>query len=81
MRPPTDRHARKRPFAGWMKRLANLKPSSSESQKNATQTKKAAAKNNPYAQHPALQGELHLGRTGHLGTAARPRHEQQVDGA
>jgi hypothetical protein len=31
-----------------MKRLANLKPSSSESQKNATQTKKAAAKNNPY---------------------------------
>jgi len=41
-----DRHARKRPFAGWMRRLANLKPSSSE-----TPNKKkaaAAAKNNPY---------------------------------
>jgi hypothetical protein len=49
MRPLADRHARKRPFAGWMKRLANLKPSSSsESQKATAQTKKAAAKNNPY---------------------------------
>jgi hypothetical protein len=38
----TDRHARKRPFAGWMKRLANLKPSSLESHK------KHGAKNNPY---------------------------------
>ncbi|KAH4310188.1 hypothetical protein HBH64_148030 [Parastagonospora nodorum] len=51
--PPHDRHARKRPFAGWMKRLANLKPSSSDSPggsgngKKAT-AKKAAAKNNPY---------------------------------
>ncbi|KAL6706170.1 hypothetical protein ACN47E_006086 [Coniothyrium glycines] len=41
---PHDRHARKRPFAGWMKRLANLKPSSSETPSK----KKAAAKNNPY---------------------------------
>jgi hypothetical protein len=53
MRPSEDRHARKRPFAGWMKRLANLKPSSSDSPgssgngKKAT-AKKAAAKNNPY---------------------------------
>ncbi|EOA92210.1 uncharacterized protein SETTUDRAFT_153176 [Exserohilum turcica Et28A] len=44
-----DRHTRKRPFAGWMKRLANLKPSSSDapSKKNNT-TKKALSKNNPY---------------------------------
>ncbi len=50
-----DRHARKRPFAGWMKRLANLKPSSSESpsaRKNGSaqhaKVKKGGAKNNPY---------------------------------
>lgn len=46
---PKDRHARKRPFAGWMKRLANLKPSSSETpSKKDSAAKKAAAKNNPY---------------------------------
>ncbi|KAI8934359.1 hypothetical protein NX059_009094 [Plenodomus lindquistii] len=45
----TDRNARKRPFAGWMKRLANLKPSSSETpSKKHSAAKKAAAKNNPY---------------------------------
>ena len=44
-----DRHTRKRPFAGWMKRLANLKPSSSDApNKKSHTTKKAAAKNNPY---------------------------------
>jgi len=48
------RHARKRPFVGWMKRLANLKPSSSDSpsgsgKKNSGSKKAtAAAKNNPY---------------------------------
>lgn len=60
MAKPEDRHARKRPFAGWMKRLANLKPSSSESpskKSNGTsppKTKKGAAKNNPYPEsgHP-----------------------------
>lgn len=54
---PKDRHPRKRPFAGWMKRLANLKPSTSDSpnasnKKNQNsahpKSKKAAAKNNPY---------------------------------
>jgi len=46
---PHDRHTRKRPFAGWMKRLANLKPSSSDApNKKSHTTKKAAAKNNPY---------------------------------
>ncbi|KAL5118337.1 hypothetical protein ACEQ8H_003686 [Pleosporales sp. CAS-2024a] len=48
-----DRHARKRPFAGWMKRLANLKPSSSDAPSSSGTSKKAAtkkggAKNNPY---------------------------------
>lgn len=44
-----DRHPRKRPFAGWMKRLANLKPSSSDSLgKKGNTTKKGTAKNNPY---------------------------------
>lgn len=43
-----DRHPRKRPFAGWMKRLANLKPSSEAPNKKSGTTKKAAAKNNPY---------------------------------
>ncbi|KAF2025475.1 hypothetical protein EK21DRAFT_103942 [Setomelanomma holmii] len=54
---PQDRQARKRPFAGWMKRLANLKPSSSDSPSGSgkkssgttpTKTKKTTAKNNPY---------------------------------
>ncbi|KAF1849571.1 uncharacterized protein K460DRAFT_399690 [Cucurbitaria berberidis CBS 394.84] len=52
---PHDRpSSRKRPFAGWMKRLANLKPSSSDSPSKksdttaSTKVKKSAAKNNPY---------------------------------
>ncbi|KAF1946158.1 hypothetical protein EJ02DRAFT_450927 [Clathrospora elynae] len=46
---PHDRHSRKRPFAGWMKRLANLKPSSSDAPSKKSHTaKKAEAKNNPY---------------------------------
>ncbi|KAH7084808.1 hypothetical protein BKA63DRAFT_3392 [Paraphoma chrysanthemicola] len=53
---PHDRQARKRPFAGWMKRLANLKPSSSESPSGsgkkgsgtAPPKTKKTAKNNPY---------------------------------
>ncbi|OAL47075.1 hypothetical protein IQ07DRAFT_128510 [Pyrenochaeta sp. DS3sAY3a] len=51
-RSPKDRHARKRPFAGWMKRLANLKPSSSDSPsgsgKKSSAAAKKSAKNNPY---------------------------------
>ncbi|KAI9815137.1 MAG: hypothetical protein M1827_002980 [Pycnora praestabilis] len=58
---PQDGHSRRRPFSTWMKRLANLKGSSSESnshgnpstKRNSTQqsskSKKAnAIKNNPY---------------------------------
>lgn len=65
-----DRHQRKRPFAGWMKRLANLKPSSSETpngsgkKSNGTSQnkgKKAAAKNNPYPESGYVnQNEPHL---------------------
>ncbi|KAH8701490.1 hypothetical protein GQ44DRAFT_717580 [Phaeosphaeriaceae sp. PMI808] len=42
--PPHDRHSRKRPFAGWMKRLANLKPSSSDSPSSSG--KKSSNNNN-----------------------------------
>ncbi|KAF9738459.1 hypothetical protein PMIN03_008741 [Paraphaeosphaeria minitans] len=54
---PNERQARKRPFAGFMKRLANLNKSSSDSpsassKKNLASTpsksKKSAARNNPY---------------------------------
>ncbi|KAF2204702.1 hypothetical protein GQ43DRAFT_437677 [Delitschia confertaspora ATCC 74209] len=52
---PHDRHSRKRPFAGWMKRLANLKSSSHESpskkekdQGVSPSKKKSALKHNPY---------------------------------
>jgi hypothetical protein len=66
-----DRHARKRPFAGWMKRLANLKPSSSDSPSGSghskktpttTTNKKTAAKNNPYPESgiPNAAAPAHL---------------------
>ncbi|PGH22905.1 hypothetical protein AJ80_02954 [Polytolypa hystricis UAMH7299] len=68
-RPPHDRHGRRRPFANWMKRLANLKNSSStqannvdssSSKRNGTtstsKSKKGANKNNPYP----LSGNGHL---------------------
>ncbi|KAF2740662.1 hypothetical protein EJ04DRAFT_481852 [Polyplosphaeria fusca] len=60
-----DRHNRKRPFTGWMKRLANLKSSTSDSPNASgkksqavtqTKTKKHATKNNPYLESGTLQG-------------------------
>ncbi|KAK2748753.1 hypothetical protein FQN57_000334 [Myotisia sp. PD_48] len=54
---PEDRHSRRRPFSHWMKRLANLKHSSSPnhttSSKQATtdiptKSKKGSRNNNPY---------------------------------
>jgi hypothetical protein len=58
-----DRHTRKRPFAGWMKRLANLKSSASDSPKNhgaaPPKSKKTAAKNNPYPESGVLNGNGH----------------------
>ncbi|KAF2690774.1 hypothetical protein K458DRAFT_412120 [Lentithecium fluviatile CBS 122367] len=65
---PHDRHTRKRPFAGWMKRLANFKPSASDSP-NASgkktqggalpKSKKTAAKNNPYPESGHMNGNAH----------------------
>lgn len=49
-----DRHTRRRPFASWMKRLANLKSSSSDSTNGSSKkgspskSKKSIIKNNPY---------------------------------
>jgi hypothetical protein len=60
-----DRHIRKRPFAGWMKRLANLKPSTSDSPNTSgkksqgaapPKSKKTAAKNNPYPESGHVNG-------------------------
>jgi hypothetical protein len=58
---------RKRPFAGWMRRLANLKPSSSDNQngtgkKNSSASKKTSAKNNPYPE----SGRINSDAPGHL---------------
>ncbi|KAK3216413.1 hypothetical protein GRF29_8g3224230 [Pseudopithomyces chartarum] len=58
-----DRQVRKRPFAGFMKRLANLKsssdsPSSSTKKQSnaAAKSKKQAAKNNPYPESGHVNG-------------------------
>jgi hypothetical protein len=79
MRPLEDRHARKRPFAGWMKRLANLKPSSSDSPSSSNNskkaaTKKASAKNNPYPE----SGFVNSSAPGHLSfsTPDTPRSKE-----
>lgn len=63
---PHDRHSRRRPFAAWMKRLANLKNSSSSDAPNASGKKSQApsqskakkshsAKNNPYPESGHFQ--------------------------
>ncbi|KAK2745932.1 hypothetical protein FQN55_006004 [Onygenales sp. PD_40] len=70
---PHDRHGRRRPFANWMKRLANLKspsasaPSSSSNKHNgSTSTSKgkkgANYKNNPYPLSADINklGNVHL---------------------
>lgn len=69
-----DRHARKRPFAGWMKRLANLKPSSSDSP-----SKKGAGKNahNVYPESGIVSNNHN---NGHLSfsTPATPRSKESL---
>ncbi|KAF2117790.1 hypothetical protein BDV96DRAFT_685455 [Lophiotrema nucula] len=69
---PHDRHqARKRPFTGWMKRLANLKSSSDSPNASGkksqgpsqAKSKKAGLKNNPYPESGTLNnrdGNGHL---------------------
>lgn len=71
-----DRHAaRKRPFTGWMKRLANLKSSTSDSpntsgkkSQSATpaKSKKSAAKNNPYPESGQFNNNGNSNGNGHL---------------
>ena len=57
-----DRQVRKRPFAGFMKRLANLKSSSdspnssTKKQSSATLKSKKQAKNNPYPESGHVNG-------------------------
>ncbi|KAH9881736.1 hypothetical protein IAQ61_000464 [Plenodomus lingam] len=66
---PHDRNARKRPFAGWMKRLANLKPSSSDTpSKKSSAAKKAAAKNNPYPE----SGTVNARTADHVSSSTTP---------
>ncbi|EOD47510.1 hypothetical protein GTA08_BOTSDO01011 [Neofusicoccum parvum] len=51
-----DRHTRRRPFAAWIKRVANLKGSSNSNGPQASKSKnKATLKNNPYPE----SGHLH----------------------
>ncbi|KAF3007887.1 hypothetical protein E8E13_010977 [Curvularia kusanoi] len=64
---PHDRQTtRKRPFAGWMRKLASLKSSSSENQngtgKKTGAAKKVSAKNNPYPE----SGRINADAPGHL---------------
>ncbi|MCJ1289812.1 hypothetical protein MMC34_001345 [Xylographa carneopallida] len=78
---PQDRHSRRKPFTNWMKRLANLKSSSSDTHTNSAnkptvnstssklKTKKAVAtKNSPYlASHKApTEPSLANSGNGHL---------------
>ncbi|KAF1835097.1 hypothetical protein BDW02DRAFT_302168 [Decorospora gaudefroyi] len=68
-----DRHARKRPFAGWMKRLANLKPSSSDTaNKKSNTAKKAAAKNNPYPESGFINANTHTNPPDHGSSVSTP---------
>ncbi|KAI9831461.1 MAG: hypothetical protein M1819_005060 [Sarea resinae] len=73
---PEDRHSRKRPFAAWMKRLANLKSSSSESNANGSSKrhghgtskskKQSSSKNNPYPASGQPNGSNAASANGHL---------------
>lgn len=78
-----DRHNRKRPFAGFMKRLANLKSSTSDAPHTSakksqstsqTKSKKSAIKNNPYPQsgHFNGNGNDHLS----FGSPVTPRSNE-----
>ncbi|KAI9697084.1 MAG: hypothetical protein M1836_005046 [Candelina mexicana] len=82
-KPPTKRHARPHPFA-WMKRLTNLKGSSSDSNPNTniskrnnipltTKSKKASlVKNNPYPASGNQQKVTSSSTNGHLSFATPP---------
>ncbi|KAF2872550.1 hypothetical protein BDV95DRAFT_570047 [Massariosphaeria phaeospora] len=85
-----DRHTRKRPFTGWMKRLANLKPSTSDSasassKKNQSaaqaKSKKAAAKNNPYPESGHANGNGNGNGHKSVSTPATPRSNESFTSA
>ncbi|MCJ1246032.1 hypothetical protein MMC30_003236 [Trapelia coarctata] len=73
---PQDRHSRRKPFTNWMKRLANLKSSSSEANENGTNSttsrlrakKPSPTKNNPYlhSQKPITTASVPSNGNGHL---------------
>ncbi|MCJ1269262.1 hypothetical protein MMC22_009152 [Lobaria immixta] len=82
---PHDRHSRRRPFSNWMKRLANLKTSSSSdsgssaagkrSQRPYLNTKKASnTKNSPYpeAVKPSANPSVPSSGNGHLSFCTPP---------
>lgn len=50
-----DRHSRRRPFAAWIKRVANLKGSSNSAPQASGKKNKSTQKNNPYPE----SGHLH----------------------
>lgn len=85
--PATDRHSRRRPFASWMKRLANLKSLHTDSSQHGVSPKRSnipmglrgrkpsISKNNPYPL--STRGESH--NAGHLSfstplSSQRSRH-------
>ncbi|CAI6338288.1 unnamed protein product [Periconia digitata] len=80
---PHDRHARKRPFAGFMKRLANLKSSTTSDHSGASakknqgtaqsKSKKTAAKNNPYPESGHVNGTPNGAVRPSFSSAATPR--------
>lgn len=73
---PHDHHSRRRPFSNWVKRLANLKNSNSNSNAplshkrvNITPSskgKKSNAKNNPYPNSGKVETLQHRPSNGHL---------------
>lgn len=80
--------SRKRPFTGWMKRLANLKSSSSDSANGSSKKnqstpqgkpKRSAAKNNPYPE----SGHFNGNGNGQLSfsTPATPRSHESITSA
>lgn len=81
--PGKDRHTRKRPFAGFIKRLANLKSSTTSDasgpsgKKNQAagqhKSKKATVKNNPYPESGHVNGNGNENTRPSFSTAATPR--------
>ncbi|KAL4809108.1 hypothetical protein BDV18DRAFT_133966 [Aspergillus unguis] len=83
-----DRNGRRRPFASWMKRLANLKSSNDSStirwsnKRHGTSKAKRGIKNNPYplSGHPQLPQTTTSDRaSSYISEAPRPRSHCQSE--